>query len=133
MLEKVDHVGIAVRDMDQALKLYRDVFGIEPNLVYESSQTKVKIAFIPIGEVKIELIQPSDPESVMGKFLEKRGEDIHHLSYKVKDVDKSLRELEMKGIYLIDKKSRRVRENERVAFLNPKSTNGVLVELVQED
>jgi methylmalonyl-CoA/ethylmalonyl-CoA epimerase len=133
MLEKVDHVGIAVRDMDQALKLYRDVFGIEPNLVYESSQTKAKIAFIPIGEVKIELIQPSDPESVMGKFLEKRGEDIHHLSYKVKDVDKSLRELEMKGIYLIDKKSRRVRENERVAFLNPKSTNGVLVELVQED
>ena len=133
MLEKLDHIGIAVKDIDQAIKLYRDVFGIEPNLVYESSYTKAKIAFIPIGDVRIELIQPSSPESVMGKFLEKKGEGIHHISYKVKDVDKCLIELETKGIQLIDKKSRKVRDNEKVAFLNPKSTNGVLVELIQED
>lgn len=133
MLEKLDHIGIAVKDIDQAIKLYKDVFGIEPNLVYESSYTKAKIAFIPIGDVRIELIQPSIPESVVGKFLEKKGEGIHHISYKVKDVDKSLNELEMKGVQLIDKKSRKVRENEKVAFLHPKSTHGVLIELIQED
>ena len=132
-MEKLDHIGIAVKDLDQAMKLYREAFGIEPDLVYESSYTKAKIAFFPVGEVRIELIQPFDPESVVGKFLEKRGEGIHHISYRVKDVDGSLAELEKKGVQLIDKKSRKVRENERVAFLHPKSTNGVLVELIQED
>jgi methylmalonyl-CoA/ethylmalonyl-CoA epimerase len=133
MLEKLDHIGIAVKDLDQAMKLYREAFGIEPDLVYESSYTKAKIAFFPIGDVRIELIQPVNPESVVGRFLEKKGEGIHHVSYLVKDVDRSLAELEMKGVQLIDKKSRKVRENERVAFLHPKSTNGVLVELIQED
>ncbi len=133
MLEKLDHIGIAVKDLDRAMKLYREAFGIEPDLVYESSYTKAKIAFFPIGDVRIELIQPVNPESVVGRFLEKNGEGIHHVSYRVKDVDKSLAELEMKGVQLIDKKSRKVRENERVAFLHPKSTNGVLVELIQED
>ena len=133
MLEKLDHIGIAVKDLDQAMKLYREAFGIEPDLVYESSYTKAKIAFFPIGDVRIELIQPVNPESVVGRFLEKKGEGIHHVSYRVKDVDGSLAELEMKGVQLIDKKSRKVRENERVAFLHPKSTNGVLVELIQED
>ena len=133
MIEKLDHIGIAVKDIDQAIKLYREVFGMEPSLVYESAYTKAKIAFFPLGEVKIELIQPTNPESVMAKFLEKKGEGIHHISYKVKDVDSSLVELEKKGIQLIDKKSRKVRENERVGFLNPKSTLGVLTELIQED
>lgn len=133
MLEKLDHIGIAVKDLDQAMKLYREAFGIEPDLVYESSYTKARIAFFPIGDVRIELIQPVNPESVVGRFLEKKGEGIHHVSYRVKDVDRSLAELEKKGILLIDKKSRRVRENERVAFLHPRSTNGVLVELIQED
>jgi methylmalonyl-CoA/ethylmalonyl-CoA epimerase len=133
MLEKLDHIGIAVKDIEQGIKLFKDIFGIEPSLVYESEYTKAKIAFFPLGEVKIELVQPTNPESVMAKFLEKKGEGIHHVSYKVKDVDSSLVELEKKGIQLIDKKSRKVRENERVAFLNPKSTLGVLMELIQED
>jgi len=133
MLEKIDHIGIAVKDIEQAIRLYREVFGMEPSLVYESEYTKAKIAFFPIGEIRIELIQPTNPESVMAKFLENKGEGIHHLSFKVKDVDQSLGEVEKKGIQLIDKKSRKVRENERVAFLHPKSTNGVLFELIQED
>jgi methylmalonyl-CoA/ethylmalonyl-CoA epimerase len=133
MLEKLDHIGIAVKDLDQAMKLYREAFGIEPSIVYESSYTKAKIAFFPIGEVRVELIQPVSPDSVVGRFLEKKGEGIHHVSYRVKDVDRSLAELERKGVQLIDKTSRQVRENERVAFLHPKSTNGVLVELIQED
>jgi methylmalonyl-CoA/ethylmalonyl-CoA epimerase len=133
MLEKIDHIGIAVKDIEQAIRLYREVFGVEPSLVYESEYTKAKIAFFPIGEVKVELIQPTNPESVMAKFLENKGEGIHHISFKVKDVDQSLGEVEKKGVQLIDKKSRKVRENERVAFLHPKSTNGVLFELIQED
>ena len=131
MLENVDHIGIAVKDLDEAMKLYRGTFGLEPTLVYESAFTKARIAFFQIGDTKIELIQPVEPESVMGKFLEKQGEGIHHLAYTVKDIEESLRELEESGVRLIDKKSRQVRENERVAFLHPKSTNGVLVELVQ--
>jgi|PlaIllAssembly_1097288.scaffolds.fasta_scaffold559670_2 methylmalonyl-CoA/ethylmalonyl-CoA epimerase len=133
MLEKIDHIGIAVKDLEQAIRLYKEAFGIEPSLVYESEYTKAKIAFFPIGQTRIELIQPINPESVMGKFLEKKGEGIHHISFNVKDVDKSLSELEMKGIQLIDRKARKVRENEKVAFLSPKSTNGVLIELIQED
>lgn len=133
MFEKLDHIGIAVKDLDQAMKLYQDTFGIEPSVVYESSYTKAKIAFFPIGEVRIELMQPVNPDSVLGTFLEKRGEGIQHVAYKVKDVDRSLTELERKGVQLIDKKSRKVRENERVGFLHPKSTNGVLIELIQED
>jgi len=133
MFEKLDHIGIAVKDLDQAMKLYRNSFGIEPSVVYESSYTKAKIAFFPIGEVRIELMQPVNPDSVLGKFLEKKGEGIQHIAYKVKDVDRSLTELERKGVQLIDKKSRKVRENERVGFLHPKSTNGVLIELIQED
>ena len=133
MLEKLDHIGIAVNDLDQAMKLYRDAFGIEPSMVYESSSAQAKIAFFPLGEVRIELIQPVNPESVVGRFLEKKGEGIHHIAYAVKDVDTSLAELETKGIQLIDKESRQVRENERVGFLHPRSTNGVLIELIQED
>jgi methylmalonyl-CoA/ethylmalonyl-CoA epimerase len=133
MLEKIDHIGIAVKDLEQAIRLYKEAFGIEPSLVYESEYTKAKIAFFPIGQTRIELIQPINPESVMGKFLEKKGEGIHHVSFKVKDVEQSLREIEAKGVQLIDKQSRKVRENERVAFLHPKSTNGVLFELIQED
>jgi len=133
MIEKLDHIGVAVKDLDQAMKLYKDIFGIEPSLIYESSYTKAKIAFFPIGNVSIELIQPVTSDSVMGKFLEKRGEGIHHIAYRVRDVDASLNHVEAKGVQLIDKKSRKVRENERVGFLNPKSTNGVLIELIQED
>ena len=133
MIEKLDHIGVAVKDLDQAMKLYKDVFGIEPSLVYESSYTEAKIAFFPIGDVRVELIQPVSPESAMGKFLEKRGEGIHHIAYKVKDVDVSLSHVEAKGVQLIDKKSRKVREDERIGFLNPKSTNGVLIELIQKD
>jgi methylmalonyl-CoA/ethylmalonyl-CoA epimerase len=132
MIEKLDHIGIAVKDLNQAIALYQEILKMEPSLIYESPYTKAKIAFFPIGESRIELIQPTDPGSIMSKFLEKKGEGIHHLSIKVKNIAESLAELETKGIQLIDQKPRKVRENEEVAFLNPKSTHGVLIELIQE-
>jgi methylmalonyl-CoA epimerase len=101
-------------------------------MIYESAYTKARIAFIPVGQVNIELIQPVDENSVIRKFIENKGEGFHHIAYKVKDIDKSLEILESKGIKLVDKKSRKVRENERVGFLHPKSTNNVLIELIQE-
>jgi methylmalonyl-CoA/ethylmalonyl-CoA epimerase len=122
-----------VKDLDRAMKVYRDAFGIEPSLVYQSEYTKAKIAFFPVGEIKIELIQPVDPSSVIAKFLIKKGEGIHHIAYRVKDVDNALKRLDRKGIRLVDKASRKVRENESIAFLHPKSTNGVLTELIQKD
>ena len=131
MFENIHHIGIVVRDLDQALKLYEGIYGIEPSLVYESPGAKSKIAFFPVGECRVELIQPLDDDSAAGKFLRKRGEGIHHIAFAVKDIDKCLNKLAMEGVQLIDKKSRKVREDERVAFLNPKSTNGVLTELVQ--
>jgi methylmalonyl-CoA/ethylmalonyl-CoA epimerase len=133
MLEKLHHIGIVVRDLDQALALYEGIYGIEPSLVYESPHAKAKIAFLPLGEFRVELIQPLDAESAAGRFLGKRGEGIHHIAFAVEDIDECLSELARKGIQLIDKKSRKVRENERVGFLNPKSTHGVLTELIQED
>jgi len=132
MIEKLDHIGIAVKDLNQAIALYQEILKMEPSLIYESPYTKAKIAFFPIGESRIELIQPTDPGSIMSKFLKKKGEGIHHLSIKVKNIAESLAELETKGIQLIDQKPRKVRENEEVAFLNPKSTHGVLIELIQE-
>jgi len=132
MLEKLDHIGIAVKDLDEAMKLYKDAFGIEPSLIYESSYTEAKIAFFPIGEVRIELIQPCKRDSVMGRFLEKKGEGIHHIAFKVEDIENTLSELKKKGIQLVDDKPRKVRKNEKVGFLHPKSTNKVLIELIQE-
>jgi len=133
MLEKLDHIGIAVKNLDQAMELYEKRFRILPSLVYESPHTKAKIAFFPVGELRIELLQPTTPDSVMGKFLEKKGEGIHHIAYKVKDIATALRQLEEEGVRLVDKTPRRVRDSESVAFLHPGSTNGVLIELVQED
>ncbi len=132
MLEKIDHIAVAVKNLEDSLKVYRDAFGIVPSLEYESAQAKAKVAFLPVGDLRIELLQPVDVQSVMAKFLDKKGEGIHHLCFNVRDIEASLRELEEKGVELLDKKPRKVRENERVAFLNPKSTGGVLIELVQE-
>ena len=98
MLEKLDHIGIAVKDLDEAMKLYKDAFGIEPSLIYESSYTEAKIAFFPIGEVRIELIQPCKRDSVMGRFLEKKGEGIHHICFEVDEVDEELKAMAEKGV-----------------------------------
>ncbi len=129
MIKKIEHIGIAVKEIDEAIRAFRDLLGIPLGRTYESEFTRAKMAFFPLGESSLELIQPTDSASVMAKFLEKRGEGIHHICVGVENIDESLRLLEARGVELIDRKPRRTQDQRRIAFVNPRSTNGVLIEL----
>ncbi len=129
MIRKVDHIGIAVSNLDEALKLYRDTLGLKVEHVEDFEG--MKIAFIPIGDTEFELLQPTDPNSALAKFLEKRGEGVQHVAIRVDDVQKSLEELKGKGLQVIDQKPRPGAGGAKIAFFHPKSTMGVLLEICQ--
>lgn len=129
MIKKVEHIGIAVKNIDESVHLFRDILGMPLDRVYESDAIKTKIAFFPVGGCTIELIEPMDPESAAGKFIAKRGEGIHHLCLGVENVEAALRHYESQGVELITKTPRKTQDGRVIAFLNPKSTNGVLIEL----
>lgn len=129
MIQKIDHIGIAVSDLDEALKLYCDTLGLEVEKTEDFEG--MKIAFIPIGDTEFELLQPTDPDGALAKFLEKRGEGIQHVALRVDDVAKSLEELQAKGLRVIDKKPRPGAGGASIAFFHPKSTGGVLLEICQ--
>jgi methylmalonyl-CoA/ethylmalonyl-CoA epimerase len=129
MIKKVEHIGIAVKDAEKSAHIFRDLLGIPMESMYESEAIKTKIAFFPLEGSTIELVQPMDPSSPAAKFIEKRGEGIHHICLGVEDIEASLREFESKGIELLSKNAKKTQDGRLVAFLNPKSTNGVLIEL----
>ncbi|MBN2463846.1 MAG: methylmalonyl-CoA epimerase [Dehalococcoidia bacterium] len=132
MIKKVHHVAIAVKNLDEALQLYDDLFGAKPSKIEILPQQGVKAALLPMSEGgEIELLEPIDPQSGVAKFLESRGEGIHHICLEVENVDQELCTLADKGVQLIDKKGRTGLAG-KVGFLHPKSTKGVLIELVQE-
>ena len=132
MIKKVDHIAIAVKDLDEALSAYEKIFGLKPEKVEDVPEQGVKAALIPIGEgSEIELIQPINPDSGVAKFLEKKGEGIHHIALEVDNVDQELKSLAAQGVELIDKEPRSGLAG-RIAFLHPKSTRGVLYELCQK-
>lgn len=131
MLEKIDHIGIAVADLEKAMHFYREHLGLECAGIEEVDEQKVRVAFFPVGESKIELLESTDPAGPVGKFVEKKGEGVHHLSYRVKDVDAEIRKLKEKGVALIDEKPRYGAGGARIAFLHPRATGGVLVELCE--
>ena len=132
MVKKIDHIAIAVKNIDQAIQLYTDLFGIKPNKIQEIPRQGVKAALLPVGDgSEIELLEPIDPTGGIAKFIETRGEGIHHICLEVDDVDTELSRLADKGIQLIDKKGRPGLAG-KVAFLHPKSTKGVLIELAQK-
>jgi methylmalonyl-CoA/ethylmalonyl-CoA epimerase len=131
MIKKIEHIGVAVKNIDKSVHIFRDLLGIPLERMYESDAIKTKIAFFPLGESTIELVEPMDPSSPVAKFIEKRGEGIHHLCLGVEDVAAALREFEAKGIELLNKEPRKTADGRVVAFLSPKSTNGVLIELEQ--
>jgi len=129
MITKLEHIGIAVSDLEAALKLYRDTLGLKVDHIEDFEG--MKIAFIPIGDTEFELLQPTDPNSALAKFLEKRGEGVQHIALCVDDVEKSLEELKAKGLQVIDQKPRPGAGGARIAFFHPKSTMGVLLEICQ--
>jgi methylmalonyl-CoA epimerase len=131
MLKKIEHIGVAVQNIEKSIPLFRDILGIPLEKVYESDAIKTKVAFFPLGDSTIELIEAMDPSSPVAKFIQKRGEGIHHICFGVENVEAALRHFEAQGIELLNKQPRRTENGDLIAFLNPKSTNGVLIELVE--
>ena len=130
---KIDHIGIATRQIDEALALWRDALGLQVDLMEEVTEQGVRVAMLPIGETHIELLEPLSENSAVGRFLEKRGPGLHHIAIKVTDIRASLAQLKEKGTRLIDETPRRGARGCLVAFVHPSSANGVLLELVQQD
>ena len=124
----IEHIGIAVTNLNDTIKYYEDVLGLECYKVEEVADQKVKTAFFMVGETKIELLESTDPEGPIGKFLEKKGPGIRHLAFAFQDVNEALKDAEAKGVALIDKTGRKGAENMNIGFLHPKSTFGVLTE-----
>lgn len=127
----IEHIGIAVESLEQAIPFYEKVFGLKCYAVEEVKEQKVKTAFFKVGQTKIELLESTDPEGPIGKFIEKKGQGIHHLAFAVKGLQKSLDTLGQKEVMLIDKTPRKGAEGLNIAFLHPKSTFGVLTELCE--
>jgi len=130
-LTHIEHIGIAVKSLETSIPYWEKVFGLSCYAIEEVADQRVKTAFFMVGQTKIELLESTDPEGPIGKFIEKKGEGIHHLAFAVKDVDHALAETEANGILLIDKASRKGAEGMSIGFLHPKSTFGVLTELCE--
>ncbi len=129
----IEHLGIAVKSIEEALPYYENVLGLKCYAIEEVADQRVKTAFFKVGGTKIELLESTDPEGPVGKFIEKKGEGVHHIAFAVADgVAEALKEAEEKGIRLIDTTPRKGAEGLNIAFLHPKSTMGVLTELCEE-
>jgi methylmalonyl-CoA epimerase len=134
MPKRIDHIAIIVRSIEQALVFYRNTLGITPSEIKEVPTEQVRIAFLPMGGPggsEIELIEPTTPDSSLSKFLEKRGEGLHHICLEVENIDAALQEMQEKGALVLDKQPRMAAEG-RAIFLHPKGTNGVLLELLEK-
>jgi len=124
----IEHIGIAVRSLDDAIPFYEKVLGLECYAIEEVKDQKVKTAFFMVGQTKIELLESTDPEGPVGKYIEKKGEGIHHIAFAQPDVTNALTEAEQNGVRLIDQKPRKGAEGLDIGFLHPRSTFGVLME-----
>ena len=132
MPKRINHIGIAVRDIDEAARFYTEALGLQLGGIEEVPDQKVRVAFLPIGEVRIELVQPTSPDSPVAKFLEKNGPGFHHIAYEVADVAAEVERLKAQGVRMVDQEPRKGAHNTRIAFVHPKASGGVLTELVQE-
>ncbi len=128
---KINHLGIATKGIDEALKFWQDALGLENVHTEIVEDQKVRVAMLPIGETRIELLEPTSEDSPISKFLEKRGGGIHHIAVEVEDIEASLKKLKAEGVRLIDETPRIGAEGCLVAFVHPSSANGVLLELIQ--
>lgn len=128
----IEHLGIAVKSLETAIPYWEQMLGTKCYNIEEVKEQKVKTAFFKIGQTKIELLEATDEDSPIGKFIEKKGEGVHHIAFAVKNLQKNLDECAAAGIQLIDKTPRKGAEGLNIAFLHPKSTFGVLTELCEE-
>jgi methylmalonyl-CoA/ethylmalonyl-CoA epimerase len=128
----IEHIGIAVKDLAASIRLYEMMLGVPCYAIEEVPEQKVKTAFFKIGETKIELLESTSPDGPIGKFIEKRGEGMHHIAYAVGNVRLALHGLDAGGLTLLDKEPKRGAEGLDIAFVHPKSTGGVLTELCQK-
>lgn len=132
-LNKIEHIGIAVKSIEESLKYYEGILGLKCYAVEEVTEQKVKTAFLKIGETKLELLEATSDDSPIAKFIEKRGEGVQHIAFAVNGIENALSELKEKGIRLIDEIPRKGAEGLDIAFLHPKSTGGVLTELCEKN
>ncbi len=129
----IEHIGIAVENLEEAIKFYEDIIGLKCYAVEEVKDQKVRTAFFKVGDTKIELLESTDPEGPISKFISKKGPGVHHLAFAVPDTNKALEEAEGKGVSLIDTAARKGAEGLNIGFLHPKSTLGVLTEFCSGD
>lgn len=130
---KVDHIGIAVKNLDETLKFYTEVLGLEVQGSEIVEEQKVKVAFLPVGDSEIELLESTDPEGPIARFIEKNGEGVQHIAFKVDDIEEAIEYMKSKGMRMIDEQPRYGAGGAKIAFVHPKSSNRVLVELTQRD
>lgn len=131
-ISHIEHIGIAVESLEQAIPFYEKVLGLKCYSIEEVADQKVKTAFFMVGQTKIELLEATSPESSIAKFIEKKGPGMHHMAFAVKNIEGALKEAEEKGVKLIDTAPRGGAEGLSIAFLHPKSTNSVLTELCED-
>jgi methylmalonyl-CoA/ethylmalonyl-CoA epimerase len=129
----IEHIGIAVENLEESIKYYENVLGLKCYAIEEVADQKVKTAFFMVGETKIELLESTSSEGPIGKFVEKKGQGMHHIAFAVNDTTEALKTVEKRGVRLIDKSARKGAEGLQIGFLHPKSTHGVLTELCSKN
>jgi methylmalonyl-CoA/ethylmalonyl-CoA epimerase len=132
-ISHIEHLGIAVKSLQDAIPYYENILGLKCYSIEEVADQKVKTAFFQVGQTKIELLESTDPEGTIAKFIDKKGEGVHHVAFAVDGVNSALAEVAGKGVQLIDKQGRKGAEGLTIGFLHPKSTQGVLTELCEKN
>jgi len=133
MIEKIDHIGIAVRSIEKTSELLNNILGLKVAAEEIVEEQKVKVAFLPLGDSELELLESTSPEGPIARFIEKKGEGIQHIAFRVNNIEEVLEKLKKGGVRLIDEKPRYGAGGAKIAFLHPKSTNGILVELCERN
>jgi len=133
MIEKIDHIGIAVKSIKETSELLSNILGLKVASEEIVEEQKVKVAFLPLGDSELELLESTSPEGPIARFIEKKGEGIQHIAFRVNNIEEVLEKLKKEGVRLIDEKPRYGAGGAKIAFLHPKDTNGILVELCERD
>ncbi len=133
MVRKIDHIGIAVKDLEESLKFYQETLGLDLEGIEVVEEQRVRVAFLPIGDTEIELLESTDPEGPIARHIEKRGQGVQHLAVRVENIEEAIAEMKEKGIRMIDEVPRYGAGGAKIAFCHPKSTGGVLVELTERE